>query len=219
MENRHHFLVGNHDAKSAAKAHPNYVGDYGYVPEQGIFFLSGAFTVSAPVLQNSAFWYKDEELSVEDLDTAFALYCATKPRILLSHEGPAAIVEEMLNGVDGNYHEAKRACVTSRTAIALQRMIDTHADRAARQNYFPLSERARSFRGDAVNKKLESLSPHAKKSLAAWLRKRFANSVPPNLLWRISDESLLEQYFRNGEEKRQSLADLNPRSDDTRTLD
>jgi hypothetical protein len=127
MENSHHFLVGNHDAKSVAKAHPNYVGDYGYIPEQEIFFLSGAYTVSAPVLQNSSYWYKDEELSVEELDAALALYRETKPRILLSHEGPAAIVEEMLNGVDGNYHEAKKACVTSRTAIALQGMIDRHA--------------------------------------------------------------------------------------------
>jgi hypothetical protein len=58
----------------------------------------------------------------------------------------------------------------------------------------------------------KELSPSAKKNLAAWLRKRFANSVPPNLLWRISDESLLEQYFKNGEEKRQSLADLNAKN-------
>ncbi len=60
-----------------------------------------------------------------------------------------------------------------------------------------------------MNKKLETLSPGTKKTLAAWLRKRFSNSVPPNLLWRISDESLLEQYFKNAEEKRQSLANLN----------
>jgi hypothetical protein len=60
-----------------------------------------------------------------------------------------------------------------------------------------------------------TLSPAARKSLASWLRKRFAGSVPPLLLARISDESLIDQYFKNGEEKRQHLADLNirPKSD------
>jgi hypothetical protein len=120
------FLRGNHDSPKPATAHPNYMGDYGFIPEQGIFFLSGAFTVSAAVLQNSAYWYKDEELRAEELDAALDLYCETKPRILISHEGPAEIVAEMLNGVEGNYHEAKQACAKSRTAVALQHMIDAH---------------------------------------------------------------------------------------------
>jgi hypothetical protein len=60
-----------------------------------------------------------------------------------------------------------------------------------------------------MNKKSESLTPGAKRNLALWLRKRFAGSVPPFLLAKISDDSLMEQYFQNGEEERQSLADLN----------
>jgi hypothetical protein len=121
------FLRGNHDSPKLAAAHPNYMGNYGYIPEQEIFFLSGAFTASAAVLQNSAYWYKEEELSVEELEAALTLYCETKPRILLSHEGPAEIVAKMLSGVEGNYHEAKQACVKSRTALALQRMIEARA--------------------------------------------------------------------------------------------
>jgi hypothetical protein len=64
-----------------------------------------------------------------------------------------------------------------------------------------------------MDRKLETLSTRAKRSLASWLRKRFAGSVPACLLARISDDSLVEQYFKQGEEKRQSLANLNFRAD------
>jgi hypothetical protein len=66
-----------------------------------------------------------------------------------------------------------------------------------------------------MDKKRETLSPHAKRVLASWLRRRFEGSVPPHLLARISDDSLVEQYFQNAEDKRQALANLNihPKSD------
>jgi hypothetical protein len=70
------------------------------------FYLSGAFTVSAAVLQNSKFWYADEELSAEELAAAFDLYRKNKTRILLSHEGPSTVVAEILAGLDGSYVEA-----------------------------------------------------------------------------------------------------------------
>jgi hypothetical protein len=128
MDPRHRFIRGNHDSPSIAASHPNFAGQCGYTEDHGgLFYLSGAFTVSAAVLQNSKFWYADEELSVADLDAAMALYSKSKPRILLSHEGPSEIVAEMLAESSGNYAEAKRACVHSRTAVALQRMIESHA--------------------------------------------------------------------------------------------
>jgi hypothetical protein len=61
------------------------------------------------------------------LDAAFDLYRETEPRILISHEGPSEIVAEMLAESSGNYAEAKRACVHSRTKVTLQRMIKAHA--------------------------------------------------------------------------------------------
>jgi Calcineurin-like phosphoesterase len=127
MEPRHRFIRGNHDSPRLAYSHPNFAGKFGFTPDHGgLFYLSGAFTVSAPVLQNSKFWYADEELSVADLEAAIALYSENKPRILLSHEGPSDIVADMLAESFGNYAEVKRACVHSRTAVALQRMIESH---------------------------------------------------------------------------------------------
>jgi hypothetical protein len=117
MDPRHRFIRGNHDSPALAEAHPNFAGKFGFIPEDGgVFYLSGALTVSAPVLQNSKYWYADEELSPQELDAAIDLYRESKPRILLSHEGPSEIVAEMLAGLDGNYVEAKRQCAKSRTA-------------------------------------------------------------------------------------------------------
>jgi Calcineurin-like phosphoesterase len=128
MDPRHLFIRGNHDAPALAEAHPNFAGKFGFIPDHGgLFYLSGALTVSAPVLQNSRYWYADEELTATDLDAAVALYRECKPSILLSHEGPSWIVAEMLAGSDGSYVEAKRQCAKSRTAVALQRMIQAHA--------------------------------------------------------------------------------------------
>jgi hypothetical protein len=127
MEPRHRFIRGNHDSPALAEAHPNFAGKFGFIPgDGGLFYLSGALTVSAPVLQNSKYWYADEELSPQELDAAFNLCPESKPRILISHEGPSEIVAEMLAESSGNYAEAKRACVHSHTAVTLQRMIEAH---------------------------------------------------------------------------------------------
>jgi hypothetical protein len=127
MDPRHRFIRGDHDSPALAAAHPNFAGKFGFIPDSGgLFYLSGALTISAPVLQNSKYWYADEELSPREVNAAFDLYRESKPRILISHEGPSEIIAEMLAESFGNYAEAKRACVHSRTAAALQRMIEAH---------------------------------------------------------------------------------------------
>lgn len=38
------------------------------------------------VVQNSRYYFRDEELSVAELDEAVALYARAKPRLVLSHK-------------------------------------------------------------------------------------------------------------------------------------
>ena len=54
------------------------------------------------------------------------LYEETKPDYVLSHECPTEAVLFMLQGLIGQYFEAKRDCVQSRTAQALQLMYEIH---------------------------------------------------------------------------------------------
>jgi hypothetical protein len=57
---------------------PSYLGEYGYLPDDELFFLSGALTASWRVLGNSKYWYRDEELPPEELQAAFTLYEANQ---------------------------------------------------------------------------------------------------------------------------------------------
>jgi hypothetical protein len=122
----HRFLRGNHDDPALARSHSNFVGDFGFLAPEGIFYVGGALTVSWRVLGNSRYWYRDEELSVHELEVAIGLYASTKPPILIAHEFPQEAVPELLRGLSGNYFESKGNCADSRTSIALQRMLEIH---------------------------------------------------------------------------------------------
>ena len=120
----HKFLRGNHDSPARATANRSYLGNFGYIEEHNIFFLSGAITASWRVLGNSKYWYPDEELSDVELDEAAELYAKVKPRILIAHEFPQEAVPDILQGLIGNYFAAKADCIDSRTCRALQKMVE-----------------------------------------------------------------------------------------------
>lgn len=126
MDRRHTFLQGNHDNPALCTAHENFLGRFGYLPEDNVFFVSGAQTASWRVLGNSKFWYPDEQLSEAEFDEAIELYAKVRPRVLIAHEFPQEAVPELLRGLVGNYFAAKADCITSRTCVALQRMLDIH---------------------------------------------------------------------------------------------
>ncbi len=122
----HKFLRGNHDAPDLCKQHPGYLGNYGYVRGDDMFFVSGAQTTSWRVLGNSRYWYRDEELSPEELQAALALYEEMKPSIVISHEAPIDAAREILKGLAGSYFAAKAETLSSRTCVALQKMFEAH---------------------------------------------------------------------------------------------
>jgi hypothetical protein len=62
----HKFIRGNHDDPRCA-ANIQTILDYGYLPDDNLLFVSGAQTASWRVLGNLKYWYRDEELSPEQL--------------------------------------------------------------------------------------------------------------------------------------------------------
>jgi Calcineurin-like phosphoesterase len=122
----HKFLRGNHDDPALCRKHPNYLGDYGYLPDDDLFFLSGALTASWRVLGNSKYWYKDEELSDSDLNKAIGLYKETRPNIVISHAAPSEGAKEVLKELNGSYFLNKHGDVESRTSKVLQEMFKAH---------------------------------------------------------------------------------------------
>lgn len=146
------WIRGNHDDPKASREHPNYLDDYGYLPEYKLFYLAGAWSIDHAWRQlwnlqhaPKKVWWEDEELSQSELDAAVALYAETKPEIMISHEAPASIVPHILSKVkldltsspmfniefekyrdysDYNRPE-KLECIKTRTSTALQTMLDT----------------------------------------------------------------------------------------------
>lgn len=127
MSNDHKFFRGNHDSPEECRAHKNYLGDYGYLPEAGIFYLAGAWSIDRDMRVEGETWWRDEELGYIELSKAIELYEQVKPRFVLSHEAPSKAGKTLLYNLVGPYFAEKLACSGSRTAEALQQMLDHHA--------------------------------------------------------------------------------------------
>ena len=93
---------------------------YAYLPDDELFFVSGAQTASWRVLGNSKYWFKDEELSNSDLNEAIGLYKDTRPKIVISQTAPAEGAKEILRDLNGSYFLNKHSDAESRTSRALQ---------------------------------------------------------------------------------------------------
>jgi hypothetical protein len=138
QKSRFRWIRGNHDDPAQCRAHPNYLGDYGYLPDLKLFYLAGAWSIDwkwrrahmqaggAPV------WWADEELAEQELGEAFKLYRESKPELVMSHECPDVITNRLLAdhvipiiGTD-TYYNAKLECKSSRTAKWLGMMFAEH---------------------------------------------------------------------------------------------
>lgn len=145
----HRFIRGNHDGPEACRKHPCYLGDYGYLPEERLFYLGGAWSIDQAYRTEDVSWWRDEELSYEALDKAYQLYVQCRPKIVATHEAPSKAAFQMLErlmlpakyvghapcptdqnvrlkGDEYAYYKAKLGCVNTRTSQALQRMFEEH---------------------------------------------------------------------------------------------
>lgn len=123
---QHKFIRGNHDDPAKAAAHPQYLGDFGYLPEDDLFYVSGAFSIDWVMRTEGRSWWREEELSPARLQEAIDLYKQVKPGRVISHECPSKANEALLKDLLGAYFYEKGALKKSRTCQALQRMFEIH---------------------------------------------------------------------------------------------
>lgn len=126
MSLNHKWFRGNHDCPEKCRKHPNYLGDYGFLSEDNLFWIAGAFSIDRMFRVIGVSWWADEELSIAELGKVYDLYVEKKPKYVISHEAPAKAAARMLMGLDGGYFAAKLDCCASRTAQAMQAMFDAH---------------------------------------------------------------------------------------------
>jgi predicted phosphodiesterase len=122
VDGDHWFIRGNHDSPDVCRKHPNYLGDYGYKPEWGVFYVSGADSIDKHMRIEGVSWWRDEELDYGTfINNVIPLYEETKPRIVVTHTCPMGVRNEVLPAWDNGH--GHRPSVTER---ALQAMFDIH---------------------------------------------------------------------------------------------
>lgn len=126
MEAQHGWFRGNHDKPEKCRMTTNYMGDWGFKPEWSLFWLAGAFSIDREWRTVNVDWWPDEQLGYEELGRATDAYIAAKPRYVVSHEAPQKVGAVLLADLIGPYFAAKGDCVQSRTAQALQSMLEFH---------------------------------------------------------------------------------------------
>lgn len=88
------YYKGNHDHPFKSLEHPNYLGDFGYLPDHDIFFVGGALSPNYRKLEEGKDWWKEEQLSHEQFYKVLKLYEETKPSILISHDAPRSVANK-----------------------------------------------------------------------------------------------------------------------------
>jgi predicted phosphohydrolase len=116
MPTIHKFIRGNHDNPQACLSLPHYLGDFGFVPECSLFFISGGMSVDRHFRTVGVDWWEDEELSYDALGNAAAAFISSRPRLVVSHEAPVVVMRHIM----GCWARP------SRTATALQSMWEAH---------------------------------------------------------------------------------------------
>lgn len=88
---QHRFIRGNHDNPWICKDHPSYLGDYGYEPNAGLFFIGGGMSIDAYHRTLGKTWWPEEELSYLQFKDALQQFGDFKPTIVTSHECPSVV--------------------------------------------------------------------------------------------------------------------------------
>jgi hypothetical protein len=91
----HKALRGNHDDPAVIRKYPNYLGDYGYLPEQDMYYISGAWSIDKNWRTPGISWWPDEELDFITLRLIIEEIEYYKPRIIASHDCPSSIRKEL----------------------------------------------------------------------------------------------------------------------------
>ena len=105
------FFRGNHDSPARCRAHPKHLASGWH--DEGFFVVGGGLSIDWQQRIEGRSWWRDEEHSARELRDLAEQFADTKPRLVLSHEGPPKATDVMFN---------PRWKFESATAQALQAM-------------------------------------------------------------------------------------------------
>lgn len=120
----HKWFRGNHDDPAKCRASAGYMGDWGFLEADSLFWVAGAYSIDYMFRRPGVSWWEDEELSYPELQKVIDRYNEVKPRFVISHDAPTAAVISMLTKL--NFRLEKLGSANSRTAQAFQTMFENH---------------------------------------------------------------------------------------------
>lgn len=115
----HRFIRGNHDCPALCRERPDWIAD-GTV-EGDTMFVGGASSIDRHQRIEGVSWWADEELSIVEFGAILARYAEARPRVMVTHECPGAIVTTLFPG-----HYRPQVETHSRTRQALDAMLAAH---------------------------------------------------------------------------------------------
>lgn len=89
---RHRFIRGNHDNPARCRQMHGYIAD-GTI-ENDVMYIGGAWSIDRNTRCEGVDWWRDEELSYEELERLINIVEVTQPRVLITHDGPSSITYE-----------------------------------------------------------------------------------------------------------------------------
>lgn len=98
FDQQHKWIRGNHDWPELCRKHSNYLGDYGYLQNSGIFYISGAYSIDKDLRIVGVDWWENEQMPYNMLLGMIELYKDTRPNIVVSHDGPSEFTKYALDG-------------------------------------------------------------------------------------------------------------------------
>lgn len=120
---QHRFIRGNHDNPLVCRRYSNYLGDYGYLDGQRLFFVSGAHSIDRDWRIEGASWWADEQLTDRQMLSCAELYKRARPRFVVTHEGPLDIVRKMFWHLSSSHDEND---FRNPTSNFLQHLLELH---------------------------------------------------------------------------------------------
>lgn len=118
----HRFIRGNHDNPSMCKNDMcGYIKD-GTV-ENDVMYVGGAWSIDYAYRTENRDWWADEELSYVELDRMIEIYSIMKPRVMITHDCPLSVSNEMFVKKGKTFSGRQ---YSTRTGQALQSMFEIY---------------------------------------------------------------------------------------------
>jgi hypothetical protein len=122
VRGNHRFIRGNHDNPGSCRRHSQWIPD-GTI-EGNTMYIGGAVSIDKAFRREGYSWWADEECSMDELYVMVDKYVEAKPEIMVTHEAPQEVAEQMVQIKENRKLQPEWS---SRTRQALQSMWTCHS--------------------------------------------------------------------------------------------